>query len=246
MHAERRIYTDADALARAVAQHVVTCANDTRSKQRPFTVALAGGSTPRPAYAYLARPDVAGRIAWDRVHVFWGDERCVPPDHPDSNYRMAREVLLDHVPIPDANVHRMRGELPPEEAAQVYEAELRECFGEIDVTGFDLVLLGLGADGHTASLFPGTEALKEQGRWVVANDVETLETTRLTLTLPAINAAEDVAFIVSGERKREILRRVLLAPDPDAPSLPAQRVQPREGRLIWMMDRAALGEGYSP
>ncbi len=240
MHGERRIYVDEEALARAVAQHVATLANETRSKRRPFTVALAGGSTPRPAYELLASSEFAERVEWERVHVFWGDERCVPPDHGESNYRMAREALLDHVPIPDANVHRMRGELPPEEAARAYEAEIDALFREIDVTGFDLILLGLGQDGHTASLFPGTAALDEQARWVTANYVEKLGAWRLTLTLPAINAAEDVAFIVSGERKRAILYRVLER-EPDAPLFPAQRVQPRDGRLIWMMDRAARG-----
>ncbi len=240
MYAERRIYNDADALADAVAQHVVTLANDTRSKQRPFTVALAGGSTPRPAYERLTMPAFSERIEWDRVHVFWGDERCVPPIHPESNYRMAREALLDHVPIPDANVHRMQGELAPQEAAQAYETEIRELFYEIDVSGFDLILLGLGGDGHTASLFPGTDALDTPGRWVAANHVEKLGAWRLTLTLPAINAAGDVTFVVTGERKRDILQRVL-APEPDAPTLPAQRVQPKDGRLIWMVDRAAMG-----
>jgi 6-phosphogluconolactonase len=240
MDAERRIYHDAEALARAVAQHIVTLANETRSMRRPFTVALAGGSTPRSAYLRLAQPDFAERIDWERVHLFWGDERCVPPDHPDSNYRMARETLLDRVSIPDANVHRMRGELSPENAAQLYEAEIRKLFYEIEVTGFDLILLGLGEDGHTASLFPGTDALGAEQRWVVANAVETLGGQRLTLTLPAINAAANVAFIVSGERKRAMLRRVL-ASDPDMPLLPAQRVQPKDGRLIWMMDRAAIG-----
>ncbi len=241
MDAERRIYNDADALARAVAQHIVTVANETRSMRRPFTVALAGGSTPRSAYLRLAQPDFAERVDWERVHLFWGDERCVPPDHAESNYRTVRETLLDHVPIPEANVHRMRGELPPEKAAQLYETEVRELFYELEVTGFDLILLGLGEDGHTASLFPGTDALEAKQRWVVANAVETLGVHRLTLTLPAINAAEDVAFIVSGERKRVILRHVLTS-DPDKPLLPAQRVQPKNGRLIWMMDRAAIGE----
>ena len=237
---ERRIYVDDDALARAVAQHVVTLANDTRSRRRPFAVALAGGSTPRQAYAALASPEFADRIAWDRAHLCWSDERCVPPDHEESNYRMARELLLDHVPIPEENVHRMRGELPPNEAARAYEDEIVALFHEIEVTSFDLILLGLGEDGHTASLFPGTAALNERERWVVANHVQKLEAWRLTLTLPAINAAEDVAFIVSGERKRAILHRVWDASQ-DGSELPAQRVQPDDGRLIWMVDAEAAG-----
>ena len=239
MHGERRIYVDGNALARSVAQHVVTLANDTRSKRRPFAVALAGGSTPRPAYVKLASPEFADRIEWDRAHIFWSDERCVLPDRNESNYRMVREALLDHVPIPDENVHRMRGELPPEEAARAYEAEMDALFREIDVTGFDLILLGLGEDGHTASLFPGTAALEERKRWVAANYVEKLKAWRLSLTLPAINAAEDVVFVVSGERKRNILRRVWDAPE--KPVLPSQRVQPDDGRLIWMVDAEAAG-----
>ncbi|MGC9400096.1 MAG: 6-phosphogluconolactonase [Anaerolineae bacterium] len=240
MHAERHIYPNTETLAEAVAQHLVTLCQRTHSERRPCTLALAGGSTPRPAYEQLARPRFSERIDWSRTHVFWGDERCVPPNDARSNYRMARETLLDHVPIPAENVHRLRGELPPEEAAAQYEDELQAVFGDVRLPSFDLILLGLGEDGHTASLFPDTEALDVCDRRIVANYVPHLEAWRLTLTLPVINAAANVVFIVSGVRKRSILQRVL-APEPETPPLPAQRVHPRDGRLIWLMDKGAAG-----
>jgi 6-phosphogluconolactonase len=240
MSAEVRIYPDADALAQAVAQHVVTICQDTRSERRPFTLALSGGSTPRPAYEHLATPRFSERMDWERTHVFWSDERCVAPDDAQSNYRMAKAALLDHVPIPRSNVHRLQGELPPEEAAAQYEDALRAVFGDVRVPTFDLILLGLGEDGHTASLFPDTEALGVRDRWVVPNYVERLEKWRLTLTLPVLNAAEHATFVVAGERKAEILEAVLTT-SADAPTYPAQHVHPDEGRLIWLVDAEAAG-----
>ncbi|MFP4344159.1 MAG: 6-phosphogluconolactonase [Anaerolineales bacterium] len=242
---EVRVYSDEDALAEAVAQHFVTLAVEALSQKVPFTVALAGGSTPRPAYEALATPRYAQRVDWAQVELFWGDERSLPPDHPESNYRLAYEALLRHLPIPEEQVHRMRGELAPERAAELYEQELRSVFGEGRVPRFDLILLGLGEDGHTASLFPGTAVLQEQQhrqqRWVIAHHVEKLDAWRLTLTPVVLNAAENVAFIVAGERKATILERV--AQGPYRPQeLPAQLVQPRRGRLRWFVDQAALGE----
>jgi 6-phosphogluconolactonase len=240
MSGEIRIYPDADALAQAVAQHVVTICQNTRSERRPFTLALSGGSTPRPAYEYLATPSYSERMDWERTHVFWSDERCVAPDDAQSNYRMAKAALLDHVPIPRSNVHRLQGELPPEEATAQYEDALRAVFGDVRLPTFDLILLGLGEDGHTASLFPDTEALGVRDRWVVPNYVERLEKWRLTLTLPVLNAAEHATFVVAGERKAEILEAVL-ATSADAPTYPAQHVHPDEGRLIWLVDAEAAG-----
>jgi len=211
-------------------------------------VALAGGSTPRATYALLATEEFAARVDWPRVHVFWGDERCVPPDHPGSNYRMAREALLDHVPLPARNVHPIHGEISPEEAAADYERTLRAFFawnsggrGSRDgapIPRFDLVLLGMGENGHTASLFPSTAALHEQTRWVVAHYVENLEAWRVTLTPIVINAAANVTFIVSGAGKAERLQQVLRGPcRPDL--LPAQLIRPTDGRLVWVVDAAA-------
>jgi 6-phosphogluconolactonase len=183
----------------------------------------------------LAR-DYPAELDWSKVHVFFGDERTVPPEHEDSNYRMAYEALLSRVPV--GSVHRMRGELPPAEAAASYEEELRECFGPDEPPSFDLILLGLGEDGHTASLFPETSALDVTDRWVVANPVLKLETTRLTLTIPAINAAKAVTFLVAGEGKAEALKEILEG-DADPRAYPAKFVRPERGDLTWMVDRAA-------
>ena len=216
--ASHLVYPDADHLARAAAEGFV---------------ALAGGSTPRAAYALLA----AEEVDWSRVHVFWGDERCVPPDHPDSNYRLAREALLDHVSLPAGNVHRMRGEMEPEAAAQAYAAELRAFFGT-QWPSFDLVLLGMGNDGHIASLFPGSAALRETARPVVAVTAEYQDRPahRVTLTLPAINAARQVLFLVTGAAKAETLWAVLEGP---AERFPAQLIRPTSGQLTWLVDTAA-------
>ncbi len=243
MTTEVRLYADKEAVAEAVAQHFVTLAVEAIAQKQPFSVALAGGSTPRPAYESLATPRYADRLDWSQVELFWGDERCVPPDHAESNYRMAYEALLRHVPIPEQNVHRMWGELEPEQAAEDYEEQLRSSFGDVRVPRFDLILLGLGEDGHTASLFPHTPVLQGQGqeRWVVAHYVEKLGAWRLTLTPVVLNAAENVTFIVVGERKAAILEEVTEGPYRPQ-ELPAQRVQPRRGRLRWFVDRAALGE----
>ncbi len=195
---------------------------------------LAGGSTPKAAYGILAR-DYAETVDWGRVHAFFGDERTVPPGHEDSNYRMAREALLDRVPV--GGVHRMRGELPPDEAAASYEEELRAFFGDEGPPRFDLILLGLGEDGHTASLFPETSALEVTDRLVVANPVLKLDTTRITLTAPVLNAARAVIFLVAGESKAEALKEVLEG-DADPRRYPAKLVQPADGPT-WMVDRSA-------
>jgi 6-phosphogluconolactonase len=185
-------------------------------------------------YGILAH-DCIDRIDWSSVYVFFGDERAVPPHHEDSNLKMASEVLLDHVPV--ANVHRIQGELPPEEAAEAYEEELRKFFQTEDVPRFDLILLGLGADGHTASLFPWTVALEVHDRWVVANPVPRLGTTRITLTLPVISAARAVIFLVAGEDKAEALREILEG-DADPRAYPAKLIQP-PGGPEWMVDQSA-------
>ncbi len=219
-----RVLPTPAAVAEAAAERVVAAA--ARASRR-FAIALSGGSTPAALYRLL----VAKPIDWARVHVFFGDERCVPPDDPASNYRMAREALLDHVPIPPANVHRMRGEDPPAAAAEAYEREVRAT-----VERFDLVLLGMGDNGHTASLFPGLTAVRETERWVVAEYVGEVGMWRVTLTPPAINAAAEVLFLVAGAGKVAMLPRVLEGPrDPDL--LPAQAV--RRERVTWLVDAAA-------
>ncbi len=206
-----------------------------------FALALPGGSTPKALYALLAdaRRPFAARIPWGRTQVFFGDERHVPPDHPDSNFGMVRQALLAHVPVLAGNVHRIRGELPDADAAAAaYERELRAALGE--PPALDLVLLGLGEDGHTASLFPGSPALEERERWVAAPWVERLGARRITLTLPALEAARQVLFLVTGAAKSAALRRALREPA-GAESVPASRVRPRSGRVLWLADRAAAG-----
>lgn len=201
------------------------------------TLALSGGSTPRKMHEMLARKE---RINWSNVHVFWGDERTVPPDDAESNYRMARETLLDSVGLPDENIHRLKGELDPVEAATEYEDKLRSVFRLLpgDVPRFDVIVLGMGADGHTASLFPGTDALSETDRLVVANHVPQLDTVRLTFTFPVLNAARLVLFLVAGEDKADAAQQCMLGES--AP--PAGRVRPTDGDLHWLLDaKAAAG-----
>jgi 6-phosphogluconolactonase len=232
----------------AAAQHFATDAAAATRRSGRFAVALSGGSTPRHLYELLASPAHAGRVDWPRVHVFWGDERCVPPDDSASNYRMARAALLDHVPVLDANVHRIRGEDAPTEAAAAYERELRAAFATpvgppSRATGcrFDLVLLGMGDDGHTASLFPGLSAVRERERWVVAEHVGEVSAWRVSLAPPVLNAAAHVVFLVSGAGKAAMLRQVLEGPShPDA--LPAQAIAPIDGTLDWLVDTAAAAQ----
>ena len=239
----RRV-ADADAVAHAAAELVADAASRAVSYRGRFTLALAGGSTPRRLYALLADASAPfrARIAWQRTHVFFGDERHVPPDHADSNFRMAREALLDHVQV--ASVDRMLGELQDASAAaRSYEAELRRFFGVGDgdrPPSLDLVLLGLGPDGHTASLFPGSAALEERVRWVVAPFVASVRAHRITVTLPVLERAREVVFLVSGAEKAPALASVL-APAPGVAPPPAARVRPQAGGPIWIVDRAAAG-----
>ena len=216
-------------------------ANEAIASQGRFTVALSGGSTPKGVYSLLANRNPRMQpIAWPYVHVFWGDERCVPPVHVDSNYRMANEALLAHVPIPPENIHRIHADLLPLEAAYNYEWELRETFSlPSDGTPcFDLALLGMGPDGHTASLFPGTSGVREEKRLVVAHYVEKLSSWRVTLTAKVFNAAMQVAFLVAGADKAVTLKEVLEGPfQPNR--LPSQLIRPAPENLQWFVDEAA-------
>ena len=239
------VFPDREKLIQAAAEHVIQLTSQGITENGRVAIALSGGSTPRPLYTLLATKRYSQRIDWLRVHVFWGDERCVPPDNPQSNYQMARETLLDEVPIPVSNIHRIRGEEDPEKAAVAYEKELRTFFG-VDARdgsprlGFDLILLGMGDNGHTASLFPGSPAVNEKERWVMAQYVEVVSMWRITLTPVVSNAAKNVLFIVSGAEKAERLRDVLEGPfQPEV--LPAQIVRPASGRLLWFVDRTAAG-----
>jgi 6-phosphogluconolactonase len=241
---ELRVMDDAEALARAAAEEVVRCAEAAVRDRGRFTIALSGGSTPRRLHRLLADREAPfyARIEWSAAHFFWGDERHVPPDHPDSNYRMARETLLDSVPVPAENIHRIHAELPDAtEAAEAYEIELRRAFALTpgEVPRFDFALMGIGADGHTASLFPGSDALHERERLVIAPWVDKLSTFRITLTLPVFESAAEVLFLVSGEDKAVALQAVLGEVQGEPERYPAQLVRPREGRLLWLADRTA-------
>jgi 6-phosphogluconolactonase len=237
-----RVYDDQNSLMQAAAAYATECYNAAISDHGYFAVALSGGSTPRALFELLAVPENAQHIGWSKVHVFWGDERTVPPDHPDSNYRMAKEALLDFVALPASNVHRISGELEPAQAAAEYEQTLRSFFAKrAGKTRFDLILLGMGDDGHTASLFPDTEALNETERLVVANHVPKLDTWRITLTAPVINDAAHVAFLVAGAGKAAVLKRVLQGPR-QPHKLPSQLIQPVDGELVWLLDKAAASE----
>jgi len=244
MTPELHISPSPPALAEEAAQRFATLASAAIEARGRFVVALSGGSTPKVLLGLLAQPPYRDALAWDFVHIAWGDERCVPPDDAQSNYRMAREALLAHVPIPALNIHRMPAENPNHEiAAAEYAATLRALFGlaASALPRFDLIHLGLGTEGHTASLFPGSPALRERERLVAAPWVEKLNAHRITVTPPVLNAAREVHFLVAGAEKADIVRDILHAPhNPD--ELPAQSVAPIDGRLVWLLDTAAAAK----
>jgi 6-phosphogluconolactonase len=235
---EMRTFDNTDVLAHEAADWLCSRA---QASDRPFAVSLAGGSTPRRLYECLASPAIASRFPWDRVHWFWGDERFVPHDHPDSNYRMVREALLSRAPVPDENIHAVPTEgTSPQDAAAAYEATLKRFYGRDALTPdrplFGITLLGVGADGHTASLFPGQPALRERQRWAVAV-IGAKSEARITLTYPALDSSRDLAFVVTGAEKRQAVARVQAGD----PGTPAGAIRP-VGCLHWFMDRAAAPE----
>lgn len=224
-----RVLSDPAELAAAAAGEFARASGAHKGKGT-FRAALSGGSTPKALYARLAAEPLRSRVPWARVELFFGDERCVPPDDPDSNYRMAREALLSRVPVPPERVHRVLTERTPEEAARLYADEVRG-------PRFDWIFLGLGPDGHTASLFPGTAAVEEKEKLAVSVWVPEKKTRRVTLTLPVLNAAAKVVFVVSGADKADAVRRVL--EEPASPAVPASLVRPEAGELLWLLDAAA-------
>ncbi len=236
---ELRVYDDAEQLARAAAELFVQVASKSIGEHGRFRVALSGGSTPRRVYELLAMPAFSSRIVWDPIDIFWGDERYVPPDDSNSNYRMAAEALLLHAPLPPANIHRVPTEIsPPSAAARAYENKIRQCFGEsVSVPQFDLIYLGLGTNGHTASLFPHSPALRERSRLVFADFVAEVNAWRISMSATLLNGGRTVAFLIQGQEKAQLLREVLLGPR-DLERLPAQLIAP-EGKLLWMVDEAA-------
>lgn len=248
--AELRTFADQTALSHAAAQEIVSQAQAAVELHGSFTIALSGGPAPAPVFDLLADPGepFRARMPWSNTHFFWGDERHVPPDHPQSNYRLAHRHMLSKVDVPEENVHRVRAELPDaHETAELYELTLRDHFrlaaGELP--RFDLMLQGLGANGHTASLFPGTTALAERERLVVATWVEKLQAHRITTTIPVINHAARVLFVVSGTEPADALAQVLFGPRLSQP-LPAMLIEPGPGRLLWLADAEAASRVVEP
>lgn len=238
--AEILVSDDPPALAEAAARDIVDVALDAVAARGRFTIALAGGSTPRATYERLAQPPLRDRMPWDRTWVFFGDERGVGPEHADSNYRMANQALLSKVPVPPAQITRIHGEAAdPEAAASEYARRIGEVFAckRGELPRFDLVLLGMGVDGHIGSLFPGSPVLKEVFRPVAAVHAAAASIPqRFTFTFPVINAAAHVMFLVAGAEKAKVLKAVLGEPNS---SLPAAMVRPTNGRLVWLIDRPA-------
>lgn len=243
---------DAARMTERAARLVTAAAGAAIHARGGFTIALSGGSTPRPLYEALAGAPWRDRIAWERVLVYWGDERCVPPDHEESNHRLARETLLDHVPVPGGSIHRIKGEIVPADAARDYETTLRRTVGsprggddadQRDPPRLDLALQGLGPDGHTASLFPAGDAITEDDRLVVAVDASTTdvlppEVDRISLTPPMLNAARRIVFLVAGEEKAAAVAAVLEGPR-DPSRWPAQAIRAYDGETIWLLDTPA-------
>ena len=255
MSPEIHVSRDLESLSQAARAALLEVAHRSIAERDRFSLVLSGGATPGPLYTMLGH-ESADALPWRRIHLFWSDERCVEPEDPASNFRMVREMILATIPIPDANVHRIMGEAAdPDAAAAAYEEELRAFFAEEPAAGrsrepgvtFDLALLGVGEDGHTASLFPGDPVLDESERWVRAVKAPDYRppTDRITLTVPALNRARVVFFLASGAKKREAVEKILdLGPD-GSPELPASLIRPVE-RLVWFLDENAAPEGISP
>ena len=246
----RQIYPDADTLAKAAAVDLLRLAQQSVAERGIFTLALAGGSTPKKLYSLLATDSEFREFPWDKTHLFFGDERHVPPTHGDSNYLMVGGTLLASGLVPAAHVHRVRAELPDANAAAAdYEVELHTFFTPaLRCNGFprfDVIFLGMGPDGHTASLFPGSKGLEEKERWVIANWVEKFKSARITFTFPALNAARTVILLVAGADKADMIHEVLAA-NPGEIIYPVQQVQPLDGAKIWLLDRAAAARLPQP
>jgi 6-phosphogluconolactonase len=239
----RRVYPNADALARAAAVELLHLAHEAIAARGVFSLALSGGSTPKKLYALLAGDPGFRDFPWEQTQLFFGDERHVPPDHADSNFRMTQGTLMTSGFVPESHLHRVQAELPDAaEVATRYEADLRAFFTEDKCLDgfprFDAVLLGMGPDGHTASLFPGSQGLEETKRWVIANWVEKFKSARITFTFPVLNAARAILLLVAGADKTDMLHNVLVVKRGTTP-YPVQDVQPVDGAKIWLLDRAA-------
>jgi 6-phosphogluconolactonase len=234
------IFKNKQEAAKASAGLLIRAAKDAVGREGRFSIALTGGSSPKELYQLLATEPYRSQVPWEKTHIFWGDERSVPHDDEQNNARMSFKLLLDHVPVPAHQIHRMSGELPPAEAAWQYEEILKKYFGD-QVPQFDLILLGMGDDGHTASLFPGTPVLGEKDRWVAELFLKQQDMYRITLTAPLINKARQIVFQVFGENKAGVLKQVLEGPT-QPEKLPSQLIKPGNGELHWFLDEAAAGQ----
>jgi len=236
------IYSDTDTLSHEAAQYIVRVATESIASHRHFTLALSGGSTPKKLYTLLGEEPYRSQIDWALVDIFWSDERCVPPDSEDSNYLMARQVLLSKIPIPANQIHRMPADQPDRDAASyAYTLEMQQTIGSDGVPSFDLIQLGMGPEGHTASLFPHQPSLHEQQRLVMPVSVPKPPPARLTFTPRLLNAAKHVLFLVTGAEKQDAVKAVL-EDDYQPDEYPAQIVQPSKGEVSWMLDTAAAAK----
>jgi len=236
-----RIYNDIISLSQAAANAIYNIAVTAIAEHGKFNIALSGGSTPKSLFKVLATR-YQQEFSWEQTQIFWSDERCVPPESPDSNYYLAKTTLFDHIAIPPSNIYRVKGEIEPQAAAAEYEEILKQALSALP--RFDVILLGMGDDGHTASLFPGTTALKVHDRLVIENFVPTKDMWRITFTDVTINAAANIMFLISGRDKTDRLQQVLEGQyQPD--TLPAQLVKPKNGNLIWFIDESAAAKLHS-
>lgn len=233
---EIRVFADIEEMSRAAAEQVVSLSRSAKASGK-FALALSGGTTPRRLYSLLAAPTYRDAVDWSSLHLFWADERCVPPDHPSSNFKLVRDALLSKVSLPEGNIHRIIGEEEPERAAQLYEEDLRAFFGAAPFPVFNLILLGAGEDGHTASLFPGAPALREWTRLAAAVVFGPQNLSRVSLTLPVLNQASQVLILAAGRAKAAIVHKIMEGGNPK--EYPAGMVQPVRGRVTWMIDQEA-------
>lgn len=236
-HPDVRVFPDLASMSRAAADVIVSLAIRISAELGRFTVVLSGGSTPQHLYSLFGFSPYREAVPWRNVHVFWADERCVPADHPESNYKLAFDAFLSRVPLPAEHIHRIQGEEEPGKAAQAYEEHLRIFFGLSDIPAFDLVLLGAGEDGHTASLFPGSAAVRERKRLALPVYGDPPGPSRVTLTLPVLNHAAQVLFLAAGHAKAGVVHEII--EDGNPKSYPAGLVQPVRGSVTWMLDNEA-------
>jgi 6-phosphogluconolactonase len=238
------VFRDPEALSLAAADLFVNLAQQSIAKQGRFAVALSGGSSPKRLYVLLGSLPHRDAVSWPQVHFFWADERCVPPDHPESNYKLAFDTLLSNVPVPEANVHRMKGEEEPGNAAKDYEEALQGYFRILGIPAFDLIILGVGEDGHTASLFPGSPVLREATRLVFPVYLERPKRDRVTLTLPVLNEASHILFLASGRTKAGVVSGIIDGNNQQ--HYPAGLVRPANGEVVWFIDREAAEKLRAP